>query len=57
MIDIVEIKGKKFIFIDENAFGYPPTSREAQREDEEKPIFYTHFSFSKREKIGERMMY
>ncbi len=63
MIDLVDIKGKKFIFIDENAFGMSPDFFDAQREFQDNdvhPGFSTRLDYStfkKPEKLGERMAY
>jgi len=50
MIDIINIRGKEIIFIDEISFGFPLDLGSESRD-------CIDFSFLKREKLGERMMY
>ena len=63
MIDIIDIKGKKFIFIDENAFGMSPDFFDAQREKEDGDVHpglqirIDFSSFKKPERLGERIAF
>ena len=60
MIDILEIRGKKVVIIDELSFGFPLDMREAHQDDEVHPGFQIQInssSFKKPEKLGERMAY
>jgi len=54
MIEVLDIKGKKVIFIDEISFGYPLDF--SFRPDND-CVFSLDYHFQRREKIGERMMY
>ena len=58
MIDIVNIKGKKVIFIDELSFGFPlDIGLTAHQDDDIHPSFQIDFSFRKPEKLGQRIAY
>lgn len=58
IIDIVDIRGKKIIFVDKISFGFPLDIGEtAFQDDDIHPGFQIKFSFQKPEKLGERLAY
>lgn len=57
---ILDIRGKKIVFIDEISFGFPLDMRpETHQDNDVHPGFQVNFSFPKRkpEKLGERIAY